>query len=77
LRSPNDWEEENVCNLLTNLAATEVKPHSNDELDELVWPHDPKGAFNIKRFCNALQDRSRYSNFPSLAILKSKAPPKA
>jgi len=70
----NDWEEESVCNLLANLAAMEVEPQCNDEL---VLPHDIEGSFNVKSFCNALQDRSRYSDFPSLAIWKSKAPQKA
>ena len=36
--------------------------------DELAWPHDPKRSLNIKSFCNALQDRSRYSDFPSVVI---------
>ena len=73
MRSPNGWEEESVYNLLDILAAMEVKPQGDDEL---TWPHDPKGSFNIKSFCNALQDRSKYSNFPSAAIWRSKAPPK-
>ena len=52
----------------------EVKPQGNDEL---IWPHNSKGSFNIKSFCNALQDRSRCSDFPSVAIWKSKAPLKS
>jgi len=51
LRSPNDWEEESTCNLLAKLDVMEVKPQGNDEL---VWPHDSKGAFNIKSFCRPL-----------------------
>jgi len=40
VRSPNDWEEESVCNLLAKLAAMEVNPQGDDEQ---AWPHDPKG----------------------------------
>jgi len=32
VRSPNDWEEEGVCNLLAKLAALEVRPQGDDEL---------------------------------------------
>ena len=64
-RSPNDWEEESVCNLLAELATIEVRPQGDDEL---AWPHDPKRSFSINSYCNALQDRSRYSDFPSVAI---------
>ena len=52
----------------------EVKPQGNDEL---VWPRKPKGSFKIKSFCNALQYRLRCSDFSSVAIWRSKAPPKA
>ena len=51
VRRPNDWEEESACNLLAKLDVMEVKPQGNDEL---VWPHDSKGAFNIKSFCRPL-----------------------
>jgi len=40
LRSPNDWKEENACNLFAKLVDMEVMPQGNDEL---VWSHDPKG----------------------------------
>jgi len=59
------------------ISAPELCPRHYQGNDELVWPHDPKGSFNIKRFCNALHDRLSCSEFPSLAIWKSKAPPKA
>ena len=45
--------------------------------DELAWPHDPKGSFSIRSYCNALQDRSSFFDFPSVAIWRSKAPLKA
>jgi len=73
-RSPNDWEEESACNLLAKLAAMEVKPQGKDEL---VWPHDSKGSFNIKSFCKAIYDRSLSPGFPSVAIWRSKVPPKS
>ena len=62
VRSTNDWEEESVCNLLTKLVAMEVKVQVNDEL---VWPYDSKGSFNIKSFCKAIYDRSLCPGFPS------------
>jgi len=52
----------------------EVKPQGNDEL---VWPHDSKGSFDIKSFYKALYDWSLSPGFPSATIWKSKAPPKA
>ena len=73
VRSPNDWEEESVCNLLANLASVEIR---SQESDELVWPHDPKGSFSIRSFCNALHNWPSSSDFPVLAIWRSKAPPK-
>ena len=74
MRSLNDWEEESVCDLLAILAAREIKAQVNDEL---VWPPDPKGSFNIKSFCNVVYDRPLCYGFPSTAICRSKAPPKA
>ena len=65
MRSPNDWEEESACNLLAKHAAMEVKAQGNDEL---VWPHDSKGSFNIKSFCKAIYDRSLCPGFPSATI---------
>ena len=52
----------------------EVKAQVNDEL---VWPLDSKGSFNIKSFCKAVYDRPLCPGFPSTAIWRSKAPPKA
>ena len=50
----------------------EVKAQVNDEL---VWPHDSKGSFNIKSFCKVVYDRFLCPGFPSVAIWRSKAPP--
>jgi len=74
VRRPNDSKEESACNLLATLAAMEVKAQVNDEL---VWPLDSKGIFSIKSFCRAIYDGPAHSNFPSTAIWRSKAPPKA
>jgi len=74
VRRLNDWEEESVCNLLAILAAREVKAQVNDKL---VWPLDPRGSFNIKSFCKVVYDRPLCPGFPSTAIWRSKAPPKA
>jgi len=74
LRSPSNWEDESVCNLLAKLAAMEVKRKGNDEL---VSRHDLQGSFNIKSFCNAFQDWSRCSDFPLVAIWRAKAPQNA
>jgi len=74
VRSPNDWEEESVCNLFAKLAAMEGRPQGDDEL---AWPHDRKGSFSVKSFCNALKDRLRYFDFLSVAIWRSKVPPKS
>ena len=54
--------------------AREVKAQVNDKL---VWPLDPKGSFNIKSFCKAVDDWPLCLDFPSIAIWRSKAPPKA
>ena len=51
----------------------EVKAQVNDEL---VWPLDSRGIFSIKSFCRAIYDRPVRSSFPSVAIWRSKAPPK-
>ena len=61
MRRLNDWEEESVCNLLAILASREVRDQVKDEL---VWPLDVKGSFNIKSFCNAV--------FISLSVLVSR-----
>jgi len=74
VRRLNDWEEENVCNLLAILDAREIKARVNDEL---LWSLDSKGSFNIKRFCKAVYDHPLCPGFPSKAIWKSKAPLKA
>ena len=66
--------KESACNLPATLAVMEVKAQVNDEL---VWPLDSKGLFNIKSFCRAVYDRLLRSGFPSAAIWRSKAPPKA
>jgi len=65
LRSLNDWKEESACNLLAKLVAMELKPQGND--DELVWPYDSKGSFNIKSFCKAIYDQSMCPVFHSAA----------
>ena len=51
VRRLNDWEEESVYNLLAILASREVRDQVKDEL---VWPLDVKGSFNIKSFCKAV-----------------------
>ena len=47
LRSPNDWKEESVLNLLALLANTKIAPVGNDKI---ILPHDSKGNFIIKIF---------------------------
>ena len=51
LRSPNDWEEESVLNLLALLANTKVAPVGDDKI---IWPHDSKGSLllrvSVRRF---------------------------
>ena len=69
MRRPNDWEEESACHLLAILAGMKVKAQVNDEL---VWPLDSKGSFNIKSFCKAVYDRSLCPDFPSTTIWRSK-----
>ena len=65
VRRLNDWEEENVCNLLAILDAREIKARVNDEL---LWSLDSKGSFNIKSFCKAVYDRPLCPGFHSTAI---------
>ena len=65
VRRPNDWEEESACNLLAILGGMEVKAQVNDEL---VWPLDSKGSFDIKSFYKAVYDRSLCPGFPSASI---------
>jgi len=60
-RSPNDWEEDNVCDFLATLSKINVVPHS---------------IFTIKSFCQKLYGGGNYSGFPIKSIWKSKAPMK-
>ena len=62
-----------MCNLLAILASREVRDQVKDEL---IWPLDVKGAFNIKSFCKVVFDRPFGPDFPSTAIWRSNAPPK-
>jgi len=43
LRSPNDWEEESVLDLLA-LVATKIAP-----MGKIIWPDDSKGKFTMQR----------------------------
>ena len=55
-----------LLNLLT--WGIQVVPRGNDEL---VWPHGPKGFFNIKSFFfNVVHNKP---NFPTVDIWRSKA----
>ena len=49
MRSLNDWEEDNISNLLALLAGKEVVPQGNDDI---VWPLNSKGSFSFKSFCS-------------------------
>jgi len=46
-RSPNDWEEESLLNLLALLANTKVAPAGNESNDMIIGSHDSKGKFTI------------------------------
>jgi len=55
LRSPNDWEEESVLNLLVLLANTKVALVDDDKF---IWPHGSKAKFTIKSFYReSMKDR--------------------
>jgi len=47
-RSPNEWEEDNVCDLLATLAKINVLPEG---IDNIVWPCMPKSIVSIESFC--------------------------
>ena len=71
LRSPNDWEEEDVLSLLALLANTKVVLKGEDEIH---WPHDSSAQFTIKSYCKETDKGSTQLDFPAKAIPNSKAP---
>ena len=73
-RSPNDWEEEKVLDLLALLANISVVQVGEDRM---IWPHDAKGDFTIKSFFRVLYKGPAVTDFPADVIWRSKAPTKA
>ena len=74
-RSPDDWEEESILNLLSLLADVKVDVHLELE-DKIVWSLDSRGIFSVKSLCvKMLVSNCPY--FPVKEIRKSKAPTKA
>ena len=74
-RSPNDWEEESILDLLSLLADSKVNVHPGGE-DQIVWSLDSRGIFSVKSVCEKkLVPIS--TDFPAKEIWKSKAPTKA
>ena len=73
-RSPNDWEEEKMLDLLALLANIKVVQVGEDKM---IWPHDSKGEFTIKSFYTVLCEGSSDIDFPVDVIWRSKAPTKA
>ena len=73
VRSLNDWEEDNICNLLALLASKEVFPQGNDEI---VLPLNYKGSFSLKSFCSTQFEALNGRDFVAKSIWKSKAPTK-
>jgi len=69
-RSPNDWEEDNVCNFIATLAKINVLRKG---IDNIVWPHVPKSSFTIKSFCQKLYDGGNCFDFLVKGHWKSKA----
>ena len=56
LRSPNDWEEEDVLRLLALLANMKVSYEGDDEI---LWPHDSGGQFSVKSYWREMYKRLR------------------
>jgi len=73
IRSLNDWEDDNNCNLLAILAGKEVLSQGKDEI---VWPLNSEGSFSIKRFCSTQFEALDGRDFATKSIWKSKAPTK-
>jgi len=73
-RSPNDWEEEKVLDLLALLVNITVVQVGEDRM---IWPHDSKGDFTIKSLSRVLYKGPPVTDFPADAIWRSKAPTKA
>ena len=49
-RSPNDWEEESILNLLYLLAELNVDVHPICE-DKIIWSLDSRAIFSIRSLC--------------------------
>ena len=49
-RSPNDWEEDRILNLLSLLTDLDVDVHPEGE-DKIVWSIDSRGIFSVKCRC--------------------------
>ena len=64
-RSPNDWEEEKVLDLLALLANISVVQVGEDKM---IWPHDAKGDFTIKSFFRVLYKGPAVTDFPADVI---------
>jgi len=73
-RSPNDWEEERVLNLLPLLANTKVALVRDDMI---LWPYDSKRKLTIKSFYREVCKGLSIIDFSADAIWRSKAPTKA
>jgi len=74
-RSPNDWEEESILDLLSLLADSNVNVHP-DVVDQIVWSLDSRGIFSVKSVCEK-KLVSISTDFLAKEIWKSKAPTKA
>ena len=70
--SPNDWEEENILNLLSLLTELKVDVHSVGE-NQIVWSLDSRGIFSVKSVCEKMLVFNS-PDFPAKEICKSKAP---
>ena len=74
-RSPNDWEEDNILNLLSLLAELKVDVHLEGE-DKIVWSLDSRGIFSVRSLWGKMLT-SNGPYFPAKDIWKSGAPTKA
>jgi len=70
VRSLNDGEEDNICNLLAVLAGKEVLSQGKDEI---VWPLNSKGSFSVKSFCFKQFEALDGCDFAAKSIWKSEA----
>jgi len=74
-RSPNDWEEESILDLLSLLTDSNVNVHPDVE-DQIVWSLDSRGIFSVKSVCEK-KLVSISTDFPAKEIWKLKASTKA